>query len=170
MIGAIGTFIIGDWQSFSGDPCHQIPEDIICSNTSEYITGSGLDCIDCNITSNPLCLMEHHSLSSCINTTDNIDSTCVCELFSNTPGYHCFWNPNSRITGEYCERCRHVCLSRTHSINLVQLTIGIGLLAGTFPIDRLLVTILASNLFGPTSQVRQGTTNTNNMICRGLVH
>ena len=59
----------------------------------------------------------------------------------------------SRVTGDYCDRCREVCLSKSHSLNFVQLFIGITAMTIWQPPGRLVVTAIASDLYGENSQV-----------------
>ena len=66
----------------------------------------------------------------------------------------CFWNPQSRLTGEYCERCRPVCLSRDHTLSFGQLIAGTFLLSLVFAMGRMCLTILMSDGLGEASQVR----------------
>ena len=85
------------------------------------------------------------------NTTNQ--SICVCQAFSSVQEYRCFWNQYSRITGEFCERCPATCLSETHSLNFVQLIIGLLLYAPGFPIGRLIITLICSDIIGRAPQV-----------------
>ena len=94
--------------------------------------------------------------NSTIDLLDDYNSTELsyyCEKFGDDNNYNCFWNPISRITGDYCERCRAVCLSETHSLNFIQLFIGIVLLASSMASGRLLVTTIASDVAGSNAQV-----------------
>ena len=79
-------------------------------------------------------------------------SQCACEG-SGEEG-QCFWNPQSRLTGDYCERCRPVCLSRDHTISFGQLIAGTFLLSLVFAMGRMCLTILLSDGLGEASQVR----------------
>ena len=80
------------------------------------------------------------------------DARCVCESFSGPP-YNCFWNPNSRITGQYCPRCESHCRSTDHSLNFIQFIVGVCLIAASWPMSRLTLSILVSDAVGATSQV-----------------
>ncbi len=88
-----------------------------------------------------------------VSTCDgNTSASCVCEAFSGSP-YHCFWNPNSRLTGEYCSRCEPLCRSQQHSIHFVQFVIGLSLVTYAYPMGRLSITLIASDALGTASQV-----------------
>ena len=94
------------------------------------------------------------NLSSCdSNTNHTTTSECVCQAYSSVPGYSCFWNQISRVTGERCERCPPVCLSKTHSLHFAQLIIGLLLFTPGFPIGRLTITLILSDIIGRAPQV-----------------
>ena len=75
----------------------------------------------------------------------NSSESYFCEQYGNS-SYNCFWNPVSRITGDYCERCRQVCLSTEHSLSFFQLVVGIMLLFACMSNGRVLVTTIASDV------------------------
>ena len=89
--------------------------------------------------------IDHWSQCDFVNNT----AQCNCEESSN----QCFWNPSSRLTGQYCERCRPVCLSKEYSLSFPQLMIGVMLLAPGYPMGRISLSILASDGLGKASQV-----------------
>ena len=62
-------------------------------------------------------------------------------------------NPVSRVNGQYCDRCNHVCLSRCYSLNLVQFLVGLCLVTFGYPIVRFMLTLIASDGLGQSSQV-----------------
>ena len=81
----------------------------------------------------------------------SLNASCVCEAFSSPP-YNCFWNPNSRITGEHCHRCEPLCRSRQHTIAFPQLIIGVMLLTLAFAMSRIVITLILSVAMGTASQ------------------
>ena len=89
-----------------------------------------------------------------INITDynTTELSYYCEQFSNDTN-NCFWNPISRINGDYCDRCRPVCLSDNHSLNFIQLLIGIIFISSSMAPGRLLVTTIASDAADSNAQV-----------------
>ena len=98
--------------------------------------------------------LEQDIEESCNGQCDVTNVTsCVCELFGSDSEYQCFWNPHSRLTGRYCERCRKACLSKKRSLNFVQFLVGVFFLAPGFPMCRISLTILASDALGRESQV-----------------
>ncbi len=86
-----------------------------------------------------------------INITD-YELSYYCEQFSNDTN-NCFWNPISRITGDHCDRCRSVCLSENHSLNFIQLFIGIVMVSFCVIPGRVLSTTIASDKAGGNSHV-----------------
>ena len=96
------------------------------------------------------------NLTSCISldsTNSSNQTRCVCQAFSSVPGYSCFWNQVSRITGEYCERCPPTCLSEMYSLNFIQVIIGLLLFTPGFPFGRLTITLILSDIVGQAPQV-----------------
>ena len=87
-----------------------------------------------------------------LNSCECDDASCICEAFSGPP-YNCFWNPNSRITGQYCPRCEPHCRSTDHSLNFVQFIIGVCLISASWPMSRLTLSVLVSDAVGANSQV-----------------
>lgn len=98
-------------------------------------------------------LLNGIDLSLCYDTS-SLDSQCVCESFNSMPDYQCFWNPNSRITNDYCEQCPRVCLSTNHSLNFAQIAIGLLLIGFGYILSRFTYTLIVSDCFGDKSQVR----------------
>ena len=87
-----------------------------------------------------------------IGSGENSNSSFICESFSGPP-YNCFWNPNSRITGEYCPRCEPLCRSSDHSLNFIQFAVGVSLITPGFVMSRIALTLLTSDAMGDASQV-----------------
>ena len=128
-LSLVGMITLADWQSLGGDPCRQLT-DKDCFNSSD---GGNLEYLFSN---NNSCPVFHNA------TTEELyynatalcgDEQCVCDAINNVTDYQCFWNPLSRITGDYCERCRHVCLSKTRSLNFIQLIFGVIFFLQAFP-------------------------------------
>ena len=105
---------------------------------------------------NSVWLLEDTSveLTSCLDNS-SISSQCICESFNATPGYECFWNPQSRVTGQYCERCLETCRSVRHSLNFVQAVVGLLIIGLGYPTTRITLTLTLSDCLGEESQVRQ---------------
>ena len=80
------------------------------------------------------------------------DSIAVCESLS-TSDNKCFWNPNSRVTGEKCSTCRVVCLSQQKSLTFIQFSIGVALIAFVLQLGVAFYVAVASNMTEKRSQV-----------------
>ena len=96
----------------------------------------------------PVC-SNRNKWSECNNETTT--KQYLCEQSSDE--YQCFWNPSSRITGQYCEMCRPVCLSKEYSLPFLQLIIGVVFVAPGYPLGRIGLTLLVSDGLGKASQV-----------------
>ena len=81
-----------------------------------------------------------------------MNASCVCEALSGPP-YHCFWNPNSRLTGEYCPRCNPLCRSVDYSLTFEQFLVGLMFLVLSFPMGRTTLTLVVSDGLGNAPQV-----------------
>ena len=110
-------------------------------------------CSDSDLT----CLADRYSvdLSNCLLSDDTVDnkSLCVCEAFSGVDEYQCFWNQISRVTGKFCPRCQKACLSTTHSLYFPQLIVGLALFTPAYPIGRLTLSVITSDILGNVPQV-----------------
>ena len=104
-------------------------------------------------------------------TIDDLDycdsnASYICEAFSGSP-YNCFWNPASRITGQYCSRCEPLCRSTDHTLNFIQFALGVSLITPGYVMSRITLTLLTSDAMGAASQV---ITTYINMCCSLVIH
>lgn len=174
LLALMGSLISADWQSIGGDPCDQFSNkqsdssnftfDWNDSNISSNLSiGSGfiplpdsIDDLGCVIDPGSFhCTAAEHgiSLEQCKDdVTLNVNASCVCEAFSGSP-YHCFWNPQSRVTGRECPRCTELCRGQDRSLNIVQFLVGISLVSSSVPLGRITLTLIASDAIGKGSQV-----------------
>ena len=113
VISLCGCALISDWQALSyRDSCSfpsQTSNETDMSALSEPWDGSS-------------------GLLDGINLTKFQLNVEKCETRS-TSGQHCFWNPQSRVTGDYCNTCRQTCLSQEASLNFYQFNVGVFLTA-----------------------------------------
>ena len=140
LLALAGSLLLGDWQSIGHDPCtanttsHTTHSD--SSPSVESIAGSGF-----NLTGEAgefLSLMEAP-----------LSSRETCEDQSND----CFWNPQSRITGESCNTCFPACLSVHKSLCFYQFSLGVLLLAIATPLLFVFTSIISSDIIPVGSQV-----------------
>ena len=145
-INATGTIV--EFVTTPGSLCDQ------CSNYGTFT--DACDNVTCS-ESDIACIAEKNDvdLASCwMSENATNQSSCVCNAFSNVSDYNCFWNQNSRITGKFCERCSRSCLGSTHSLYFPQLLVGLILFTPVYPIGRLTITVIASDIIGNAPQVR----------------
>lgn len=76
----------------------------------------------------------------------------ICENQS-TSSYQCFWNSQSRITGEFCSTCRDTCLSKHKAMDFYQLSIGVLLISVMVPIGFFSIPAILSDITSVESQV-----------------
>ena len=129
----------------------------LCPSLSLYSECFSLENCSSGSANDPLCLTERENIDlvPCPANSSVVGSSCVCEQFSSVPGYNCFWNPISRVTGQYCGRCREVCLSSTYSINFAQFCTGIALFVFGGASMRVTTTVIASDNLGQAKQVSE---------------
>jgi len=122
--------LITDWQAIGGDPCDKFSGP--CSNRTNQFNNS---------------LAEETIVLESDNT-----SCEVCRMHSGDP-YYCFWNPDARISHEFCSDCEPFCRSELHTINFIQFLIGVCLFSFSFPMMRITATVIVSDCLGSASQV-----------------
>ena len=123
-VSLAASALITDWQAIGGDPCDQFSGGCVGNATSpEYDNNSSL-------------------LSPCE----------LCRMQSGEP-YQCFFNPDARISKEYCADCKSLCRSKLHTLNFAQFLIGVSLFGLGFPMMRISLTIILSDSLGSASQV-----------------
>ena len=131
----VGSIIFGDWQSISHDPC------LFDSNSSNQTASYQL-----NLTSGSM----KSNLSDDLSLSEQLLEDCESRSSSN---HHCFWNPQSRITGEFCNTCYQICQSIENSQNIYQFSIGTLLTALAAPLGKVLVSAIISDITSVGSQV-----------------
>ena len=103
----VGSLLVGDWQSIGHDPCAPGSLD------TTTIVYSEVYCNGTDLFNNSSC---HGQL---VENCKNLSSS----------SHQCFWNPEARVTGEFCNTCLPVCLSKQRSLNIYQFSLGVLLLA-----------------------------------------
>ena len=125
IVGISACALITDWQAIGGDPC-------------DCFSGS---CVG-NVTSS-----DYENDSSLLSSCE------LCRMHSGDP-YQCFFNPDARISKEYCADCKPLCRSKLHTLNFAQFMIGVSLFGLGFPMMRISLTIILSDSLGSASQVK----------------
>ena len=95
------------------------------------------------------------SLNTQSNNTEDLCSnlTISQDACVSNSSHQCFWNPQSRITGEFCNTCLDTCLSKQKSQNIYQLSLGGLLLALSGPLGFVVVSAITSDITSVESQV-----------------
>lgn len=164
VLAICGTLLIGDWQGIKGEnPCA-----MNTTYVSSIEPGMSGDAVE---NAKPGPLPEIYSASGCCdyqqtsasgsflaetlttdNTTSRLHNKGLCESQS-TSEHQCFWNPESRVTGDHCATCAPVCLSTQTSLHFAQFTIGFALATSFLPIGLYFGVVVASNFAGKRFQV-----------------
>ena len=173
IMGLIGSVFMGDWQAIGHDPCSLTNANGIqhlntSMNSSELTDtdydqsristpsmASGLNSGFDTVYSSGDSFMLPLALSDATNDTANSNQTLVerCEALSNS-SHQCFWNPKSRITGEFCNTCHASCHSEQKSSNFYQFSAGV-----------LLVSLASSLGFVFVSAITSGYTPVESQVC-----
>ena len=128
LLGLFGVILIGDWQAIGkGEPC-SLGEPNITGGEMLSEVYSGVD-------------------------TNSSFYQQFCEALSSST-HQCFWNPQSRVTGTFCNTCLPTCLSIQTTIGFYQFTVGIILISIATPLELILVSAITSSIAPVTSQVK----------------
>ena len=142
----VGSILVGDWQTigYAGrEPCSSAGAN--ATNT----TGSLANNTEPEDT---VWLLSASGSPLDSNSSDYQLLVESCEAQSSS-GHQCFWNPESRITGEFCNTCRATCLSREASINFYQFSAGMFLIALASPLKNIVISAITSDVTAIDSQV-----------------
>ena len=153
LLGLLGSVLVGDWQGIGHDPCSSaniIGPFNTSTNGSRLEDNdhsqSGMFSADSTLSSGGdsiylLPLSDEISSSS----NSSLDNWWVesCEALSSS-SHQCFWNPKSRITGEFCNTCHTACYSEQKSLNFYQFSLGMSLISVSAILGYLFVTIVIS--------------------------
>lgn len=123
LVVLVGSIIAADWKSVGHDPC----SDYFLSNASASIHGSGIE-----------------------STYQHLIEWCEAQ---NSSDYQCFWNQESRITGEFCNTCLDACLSVEKSHNIYHFTVGVLLIAVSASVGFVTISAIASDITSMEFQV-----------------
>ena len=130
VLALAGSIIFGDWQSISHDTC------LFNFNSSNQTAAN-------NFTDHSM----RSNLSDDLSLSEQLLKQCESRSSSN---HHCFWNPQSRITGQFCNTCQSV----QNSQNIYQFSIGTLLTALSAPLGKVIVSAIISDITSVGSQVQ----------------
>ena len=158
-VGLVGMLLLTDWHGYGKNPCnHHIYQNqkMIQNQTanlsdSSFFETSGDSSLSGFVSSGSLEWLNYSTTNNeTLPATE--DSITVCESLS-TSDNKCFWNPNSRVTGEKCNTCRSVCLSQQKSLTIIQFSIGVALIVFVLQPGVAFYVAVASNMTQKRSQV-----------------
>ena len=175
IMGLFGSLLVGDWQAIiRQDPClsaHNVTDTTgFLANTTElenydWIVSGSSSGSELNTSTNSSELMMGIDVDSLFSSglmTDELNFTSnssvyeqlikSCEALS-TSSHQCFWNPKSRVTGQFCNTCLPTCLSKQTAINFYQFSAGILLIALATPLEYVVVSAITSDMTATDSQV-----------------
>ena len=121
VICLMGCVLLADWQAIGhSNTCSMGPANI--STLSSNNTHSGKMHINSNSGSFAVELFEN---STNLTSNSSLYQQLLesCEALSSS-SHQCFWNPESRVTGEFCNTCLPTCLSQQASLNFYQFSVG----------------------------------------------
>ena len=164
LLAMIASALMADWQSYGHNPCslenvrsvttpngsyaEHNPENFSEDSSSLVFSGSGNN-------------LSGLSSSILIATSTNSSIRSIVRQYSNqqlcmsltTAENQCFWNLESRVTGEKCSNCRAVCLSQQKSLTFIQFIIGMFIFALIIQPTLNFLSVVASNLVKNEDQV-----------------
>ena len=140
-----GSAFVSDWQAVGHDPCSAAPNSSITdgmfneSYNEVYYTGDPFsnETSETEVTNTSSLYLE--LLEACIAQSSSSD--------------RCFWNPQSRVTGDFCNSCAPACLSEQKSLHIVQFSIGALLIASSASLGFVFISAVTSEITSVESQV-----------------
>jgi hypothetical protein len=136
----IGSVLITDWQAIGRDPCSAaFNSSITDSMLNDSYSGSYVGDFLINETSD----------TEVTNTSSSYLEACIAQSSSSD---RCFWNPQSRVTGDFCNSCAPACLSEQKSLDIVQFSIGALLIASSASLGFVFISAVTSEITSVESQ------------------
>ena len=141
-----GSAFIADWQAVGHDPC---PSATPNSSINHSIF---------NDAHNESYIGDLFSNGTLASEFSNTSSSLYLELLEgciaqSTSSDRCFWNPQSRVTGDFCNSCVSSCLSEQRSLNFFQFIIGALLVASSASLGFVFISAVTSEITSIESQV-----------------
>ena len=150
VICLLGCVLLADWQAIGhSNTCSMGPANI--SILSSNNTHSGKMHINSNSGSFAVELLPY-AANSTSNSSLYQQLLESCEALSNS-SHQCFWNPESRVTGEFCNTCLLTCLSQQASLNFYQFSVGTLLILVGPLLVYVFISAIASDITPKESQV-----------------
>ena len=96
--------------------------------------------------------MEHVHVETVKNITEKL-ADVLEETCEDQPHHSCHWNPQSEVTGRYCEDCSPICRDQTNYLQFSQFAIGAALLLFSAEMHNIPTLSLLSDIVDNKSQV-----------------
>ena len=188
-IAIVGLILMADWQSIPHDPCtdfslHHHPE--IANNLSDRLSPCWTAPSGCqwptNVPGNmaivesifhymekpgpiadirkPGSIAGIQGPGAVLNVTAYNVAMNICESLRESQ-YHCHWIPKSIVTGKLCVACPAICRGLGHTISFIQFTIGAIIFQISYPISRVAIVMVISDVVSKDYQVG----NTSMLLC-----
>ena len=139
-----GSALVADWQAIGHDHCSSAnTNNAVIANVSNYSYKG---------THNEVLYNNKTSESEVTNTSLSQELYDSCKALSNS-SVNCFWNPQSRITGEFCNTCVPSCRSEEKSLIITQFIIGALLVALSAPLGFTFISAITSDITPIETQV-----------------
>ena len=177
----IGLILMADWQSIPPDPCtdfslyhhpqiannlsHNLRPCLTSPSGCQWLTNAGTVQNVSTAESNmaviesileyvemPEYVAHTQGGNPALNVTIYNVAMNVCESLRDSK-HHCHWIPKSTITGKLCAGCPAICRGVGRTLNFVQFTIGAFIFQTSYPISRIAITIVLSDLVSQDYQV-----------------
>ena len=145
----VGSLLMGDWQTINGNSsCSSAAVNDLLHDSAN---GSLFVELSSNTSTNADSIEDMFSNST---SNSSLYQQLVerCEALSSS-SHQCFWNPKSRITGEFCNTCLSTCLSEQASLNFYQFSVGVILICISAPLGFVFISAITSAITSVESQV-----------------
>ena len=171
LIAIVGLVLMADWQSIPHDPCTDFslfhhPE--VANNLSDQLspcwtapsgcqwpTNDGEVAVAESILENPGSIAGIQGPGAVLNVSVYNVAMNICESLRESQ-YHCHWIPKSIVTGKLCAACPAICRGVGHTLNFIQFTIGAVIFQISYPVSRVAMMVVLSDVVSKDYQVGVG--------------
>ena len=170
-ITVVGLVLMADWQSIPHDPCTDFSlyhRPVIANNLSDRLspcwtapsgcqwpTNDGEVAVVESILEKPGSIAGIQGPGAVLNVTVYNVAMNICESLKESR-YHCHWIPKSIVTGKLCAACPAICRGVGHTLNFIQFTIGAVIFQMFYPVSRIAIMIVLSDVISKDYQVGAG--------------
>ena len=155
IVGLVGTMLATDWQAIGQDYCHlqfthaQTPIGSFSNIPSySFVNGTNGSAPDLAEASD----FNFQEIDPPMTNFSDLADICIA---GSSESHECYWNPQSRITGQFCSLCRTICRSESMSVNFVQFSLGMSLITVASLLIWMAVLAAATDCTAKDAQVSQ---------------